>query len=112
MILNLVFLFHSTVRYWDEGIGQLKRNLNTSICKTTGRVPFELLYGYIPRFNEGFARELTKRTENYRIPEEIREAVRSKVDRKQKAAEMRYDRSRLKNVKYAAGDIVVVEAVR
>lgn len=97
-------------RHWDEKIVEMERDLNTAICKTTGKTPFEALYGYIPRFNEGLARELTERSETYRIPQEIREEIRDKIEREQVEAKERYDRNRLKNVKYKAGDIVVVKA--
>lgn len=59
-------------RHWDDGIRKLERDSNTSISKTTGKTPFESLYGYVPRFGEGLARELSERSETYRLPEEIR----------------------------------------
>ena len=44
---------------WDKDLHLIQRHLNTSVYKTTGKIPFEALYGYIPRFNEGLIRELT-----------------------------------------------------
>lgn len=60
-------------RYWDENVRKLERDLNTAVCKTTGRTRFEALYGYVPRFNEGLARELSERSETYCLPEDVRE---------------------------------------
>lgn len=97
-------------RRWDENLGQLERDLNTTICKTTGRTPFEMLFGYIPRFYEGLSRDLTLQSETYKLPNEIRESVYDKVLREQNASKERYDRSRLKNVSFKKGDIVVVKS--
>lgn len=42
-------------RHWDDGLIKLERDLNISECKTTGKTPFESLYGYIPRYEAGYA---------------------------------------------------------
>ena len=95
---------------WDDNIRGLERDLNTAVCKTTGRTPFELLYGYSPRFNEGLARQLSERSENYCIPEELRREVHDRVEIEQRKAKFRYDKNRLRNVKFEVGDIVVVKS--
>ena len=59
-------------RHWDDSVPKIERDLNTAISKTTGRTPFEMLYGYTTRFNEGFSRELTERSETHRLPVEVR----------------------------------------
>lgn len=97
-------------RHWDDNLMKLERDLNTSVCKTTGKTPFESLYGYIPRFDSGLARELVKPSETYKLPEEIRYEIKDKVQREQLEAKKRYDKNRLKNVKYNVGDIIVVKA--
>lgn len=40
-------------RHWDDCLTKLERNLNTSVCKTTGKTSFESLYVYIPRYEAG-----------------------------------------------------------
>lgn len=93
---------------WDLGIKKLARDLNSSICKTTGRTPFEMLYGYIPRFRDGLSRELTENAELYTIPAEIRAEAIKKIEIEQCKAKERYDRARIKNVRFDEGNIVVM----
>ena len=71
-------------RHWDDSVPKIERDLNTAISKTIGLTPFEMLYGYTARFNEGILRELTQRCETYRLPEEIRLEVRDQIEQKKK----------------------------
>lgn len=80
------------------------------MCKTTGRTPFEIIYGYIPRFHDGLSRELTADSERFQIPQEIRDEVVQKIEIEQQKAKIRYDKSRLKNVKFNVGDIIVMKS--
>lgn len=96
-------------RSWDKGLTKLERDLNCSMSKTTGRTPFELLYGYIPRFKEGLSRGLTVGAETYRIPEDVRQEAIEKIEKEQQIAKERYDRSRVKNVKFYVGEIVYMK---
>lgn len=91
--------------HWDLGIKKLESDLNTSVSKTTGHTPFEMVYGYIPRFQEGLARQLTEKSEKYRCPEELWAEVKEKIEIEQRASKIRYDISRVKNVAFNAGDI-------
>lgn len=50
---------------WDLGVPRLERDLNISICKSTGRTPFEIIYGYIPRFHDSRSRQLTEESEKF-----------------------------------------------
>ena len=97
-------------RTWDKNLDKLEKDLNSLINKTTGRTPFEMMYGYIPRFREGFQRELTINMETYRIPEKIREETRHRIESEQLLAKERYDKARIKNVKYESGDIVFMRS--
>lgn len=95
-------------RHWDENVLKLERDLNTVVCKTTGRTPFEALFGYVPRFNEGLSRVLSERSETYCPPEDIRAEMRDKIEHEKELWKERYDRTRLTNVTFNEGDIVVV----
>ena len=95
---------------WDKELPLIQRQLNTSICKTTGVTPFEALYGYLPRFEDGLTRELTSNLETYKIPEIIQEEIRKNIEEEQVKYKKRYDRNRLKGVKYFIGDIVYIKA--
>lgn len=35
---------------WYKNLSKLERDLNDSVCKTTGKTPYEMLFGYNPRF--------------------------------------------------------------
>ena len=94
---------------WDREIPRLERDLNTTISKTTGKTPFEMIYGYIPRFEDGLTRALTVDSESYRCPTEIRREAIGRIDREKSKTKKRYDKSRLKNVVYEVGDIVYVK---
>ena len=55
-----VNLTDEEVRHWDDSFPKIEGDLNTSISKTTGLTPFDMLYSYIPRFKVGISRELTE----------------------------------------------------
>ena len=93
-------------RDWDKCLVKIERDLNTSVNKTTGKTPFELLYGYTPRFEEGPARQLTESTEQYTDPKVLQHEARTVIFDSQLAAKERYDANRLQNVKFELGDIV------
>ena len=56
---------------WDKDLCKLEYDLNSSISKTTGRTSYKM-YGYIPRIREGLSRDLTRVSEKYIIPKDIR----------------------------------------
>lgn len=97
-------------RDWDKHIPAIERHINTSENKTTGKTPFELLYGYLPRYEDGLTRTLTKDNETYQIPEKLREEVRNKIEVEQQKYKTRYDKHRYQGLKYNVGDIVYVKA--
>ena len=96
-------------RDWDRNIKKIERDLNTAISKTTGHTPFEMLYGYIPRFCDGLTRDLTVQSESYKIPIEIQNEVRETIEKNQQVSKERYDQSRVKNLSCSVGDIVYVK---
>lgn len=97
-------------RDWDKMLKRLERIINTSVNKTTNRTPFELLYGYLPRFDEDIVRELTRPNEKYRLPSELRKEVRNNIEVEQKRYKDRYDKHRLNGITYSVGDIVYMKA--
>lgn len=98
-------------RKWDKDIVLLERDPNTSVCKTTSLTPFEMLYGYIPRFQEGGMLHLTIESEGYKISKDIQNKIRNKIEIEQLKMKERYDRSRAKNVTFKLGDIVFVKCM-
>lgn len=57
--------------------------LNCAPNKTTGRSPFELLYWYTPRFEEGILRSLTEENEVYVEPIKLQDEAREKIAKNQ-----------------------------
>lgn len=94
---------------WDIGLKKLERDLNATVSKATGKTPYEALYGFIPRFDEGKAREITSNSETYRLPEVIQAEARESILSEQKRYKERYDRNKYTNVRYQLGDIVFVK---
>lgn len=68
-------------KYWDRNLSKLERHLNSSISKTTGKSPFEMMYGYVPRFGDNLMRSLTIDGEVYTPPNEVRELATERIDR-------------------------------
>ncbi|CAB0032348.1 unnamed protein product [Trichogramma brassicae] len=95
--------------HWDKNLAKLENDLNASINKTTGKTPFEMLYGYIPRFEEGLSRVLTCAAETYRLPIDVRNEAIKRIEQEQVNAKARYDKARVTNVKYDVGDIVFMK---
>nr|XP_015834233.1 PREDICTED: uncharacterized protein LOC107397695 [Tribolium castaneum] len=93
---------------WDKKIVKVERNLNSMLNKTTGRVPFEALHGYLPVFDDG---KLTKLAEGedctWTPPESIQAEIREAIVEKQKAYKRRYDKKKFQGVTYNVGDIVM-----
>lgn len=44
-------------RIWEREIKQIEQDVNSTLSKSTGRATFELLCGYLPRFEEGPVRD-------------------------------------------------------
>ena len=78
-------------RDWDKNFEKIERDLNTSISKTMGHTPFEMLYGYVPRFCDGLTRPLTLESESYKVPLEVQNEARGRIEREQCASKKRYD---------------------
>lgn len=103
-------LQHEDGRDWDTRIRQIQRDLNESISKTTGKSPFQILYGYIPRHDEGMKRLLSHpSTNNYQLPQTIQDEVRRVITKEQERYKERHDRNRLKGVKYDVGEIIYIK---
>ncbi|XP_015118991.1 uncharacterized protein LOC107042459 [Diachasma alloeum] len=81
------------------------------VNKTTGKTPFELLYGYIPRFEEGPLRQLTKAEEaaRYEHPEEIRNQAIRRILSEQASMKTRHDSRHRVNVQFEVGDVLFMQ---
>lgn len=50
--------------------------INNSESKVTSRTPFELLHGYRVRFCLGSLRQLSKTTDDWELPEELKKVAK------------------------------------
>lgn len=94
---------------WDTKLKKIERDINSSVCKSTGKTPFEALYGYLPRFEDGELRDLTINREKYTLPTEIQSEVRENIVKAQGKYKLQYDKNKFSNVHYEIGDIVFVK---
>lgn len=93
---------------WDKQLKKVQRDLNSSINKTTGKSPFELLYGYVNRHDEGALRILTVHDdkENYVEPAKLQEKALQCIEIEQCKYKNRYDKNRNILSKFNIGEIV------
>ncbi|GJQ79432.1 hypothetical protein Trydic_g16291 [Trypoxylus dichotomus] len=100
---------NSEGRDWDKYIKKIERDKDTSENKSTGKTPFELLYRYLLRFEEGPLRYLTTDNENYLEPKHMQDNARKYIADMQSKYKERYDQHRYEGLKYFVGDIVYVK---
>lgn len=92
---------------WDAKMKQIQRDLNEAKNATTGKSPFESLYGFIPSHDEGALREFTKVNETYNPNHVDRHIeIAKKIVQEQQGMKLRYDKNRATNVKFKKGDLV------
>ncbi|KAK8783658.1 hypothetical protein V5799_009977 [Amblyomma americanum] len=67
-------------RDWDIALKGVGAFLNTSYNKSTGRTPFEVLYGYNAKFHDGALREFAETEDNvaWTDPQQLQAEVRPK----------------------------------
>ncbi|CAB0037714.1 unnamed protein product [Trichogramma brassicae] len=92
---------------WDVKLKQIQRDLNQSYNASTGKSPFELLYGYVPSHDEGALRDLVEKEEQYDVNHANRHAETStKILEAQAKMKRRYDLNRSVTYKFNVGDLV------
>ena len=102
-------LTDSKGKHWDHELAKLERDLNSAESKMTEKTPFEMLYGYVSRFDDRLSRSPTVNTENFKPPNQVRHAALDHIEKEKLKAEKRYDTSRYNNVKYNVGDKVYMK---
>lgn len=99
-------------RSWDEHVPDIQIGLNTTIHKTTGKSPSELLFGFnINSRTENVMNEVINETrgsvrENL---EEVRSVASKRIVEQQEKDKAKFDSKRVLNVKYEDGDLVCVK---
>ncbi|KAK8776212.1 hypothetical protein V5799_030443 [Amblyomma americanum] len=97
-------------REWDIGLKGVEAFLNTSYNKSTGRTPFEVLYGYNPKFHDGALREIAETEDNvaWTNPEQLQAEVRTRILDSQAKYKKRFDMRHCSGDTLKAGDVVVM----
>jgi hypothetical protein len=98
-------------RKWDTNVPNVQWGLNTSVNKTTGRTPYELLLGYQPRqaHDSFLSAEVCSGDDAHdRHLSRTREQARIRTQKKQAEQKARYDRTRKRTPHYSVGQLVLV----
>ncbi|XP_077514701.1 uncharacterized protein LOC144125308 [Amblyomma americanum] len=94
-------------RDWDEKLSKAERDINNAVNKTSGKTPFEMLYGYQPEFHSTALRRIVGSDEaQWENPEELRTRVRQRIIAEQEKSKAEYDRRHFPARLYDVGDIV------
>ncbi|CAB0040128.1 unnamed protein product [Trichogramma brassicae] len=101
------FIERKDTRDWDLKLRQVQRDLNEAQNATTGKSPFEALYGFTPSHDEGALRELSEIELSY-DPSHTRRyrEIAQEIEQKQERMKTRYDKNRVINVQFKVGDVV------
>lgn len=94
---------------WSGMLSEVQRIINNSKSKSTTKTPFEMLYGYRPRFHLGALRELSTTVDNWTPPAEAREEVREYMETSRQKTKAAYDAHRHNNIQYQLGEVVVMK---
>lgn len=90
---------------WEKFVPQVERGINTTTNSTTQKSPYELLYGFKPRFEI----DLLNRSENVPNLPQLRAQAENNTIESAKKAKDRYDKNRIPSIKYQVGDLVQVQ---
>jgi hypothetical protein len=111
-ILSTLSISTDDERNWDMNVQTVQWGLNTSINKTTGKTPYELLLGYQPRqANDTFLSAEVCETSHNKDIFHTREQTCTRIKRKQDEQKARYDRKRKMTTNYCVGQLVLVRKI-
>lgn len=95
---------------WDEEVAKVRWGLNSTKNSTTGKSPYELFFGYVPRgvANAMIANEVELEPSYDSNLKKTRKEVKEVIEVKQKEQKSRFDKKRSKGRKYVEGEQVLV----
>lgn len=96
---------------WSTKLSEVQRLINTTVSKSTGRTPFEVLHGYVPRYDNDVLYQFMEGKQDvlWKPADEIQAEVRASLREAQKKYVYQYDRKRCPHtIRYSVGDVVVV----
>lgn len=98
---------------WDNEIDKVRWGLNTTVSKATGKSPFELVFGFVPRsVNDAFLVTEVATGQRDQDIDKTREKVRERLRKQQDYCKSRYDSKRAKPRTYIKGNVVLVRRVQ
>lgn len=89
---------------WEDYLSQVQRGINSTVSSSTGKSPFDLTFGFMPRF----PLDVPSCSQDHNIDENRKQAA----DRLKLTAErmkLRYDRNRIPALKFNLDDQVQIE---
>lgn len=98
---------------WDEYVGDIQLGMNTTVNKTTGKSPSELLFGFrvlSPPENiiNEVLTDVISRVSDKDLTE-MRTEAKANIDKQQGISKKEFDKHRKKATSYSIGDLVRVE---
>ncbi|GIY76389.1 hypothetical protein CDAR_286431 [Caerostris darwini] len=88
---------------WDLRMKELDRNLN----KASNKNPFQMLYGYSPRFNDGTLRKQVDESAEWTDPVEIQTSSHERIENMQQKRKDVYNKKQSGTTTYKSGQAVV-----
>lgn len=97
---------------WDECIHDIQWGLNSTVSKSTGKIPNELLFGFLPR-SRGDA-YLSNEVSEQRLNDVSvsREQAKASIEKSQAYQKQRYDQTRREGCVYEKGQLVLVKKTK
>lgn len=94
---------------WDDKITAVQRSINVTINATTGKSPSELLYGFRPRLKFDINLQHPVAEDRVTRLKGNRDKALVNINKIANSMKVRYDRNRLRALKFKTGDMVMVE---
>ncbi|KAL0902042.1 hypothetical protein ABMA27_000009 [Loxostege sticticalis] len=98
---------------WDEYVGDIQLGINTTVNKSTGKSPSELLFGCkLVTTSENMLGDVITETSQLVSGNELmrlRSDAKDKMDKDQEVAKRRFDQNRKRARSYSVGDLVRIE---
>lgn len=104
---------HDNDNLWDEYVGDVQLGINTTINKTTGKSPSELLFGCrltnaAENVLSDVIAETTERIDGDALLK-LRSNARERIEKQQDYAKKHFDKHRKRRTTYNIGDLVRIE---
>ena len=96
---------------WSYRVDLAAHHINRAPAKSTGKAPFEVLHGYLPR-KDGFSHFIDEQQpeEQWTPPRVLHDEVVMAIEQAQKEYAHHFDKKRREHgVRYSVGEVVVVQ---